>query len=166
MAIYRKKPDGRSQEAKQKRLRTREIQRASYQRHKTSPKNRFKAGRSRAKKRNVLWTLTFEEYAKLITQPCVYGGGPAEPHTGSGLDQRIPSAGYTSENAVPCCIRHNTIKHLLSHDVMLFLLEHFPKLRVCSYDKLWSSATCPRRNERVLRFGHFPRHSKASIPDH
>lgn len=96
------------------------------------PDRRFKAGQRRAKLDGVIWTLTFEQYVYLLNMPCHYGGDFMKATTGVGLDQKIPGAGYTPKNSVPCCTRHNHIKgDSLSYDDMVFLMINRPGLRKC-----------------------------------
>jgi hypothetical protein len=86
-------------------------------------------------KRRAEFRLTPEEYFLLITMPCIYGGGLPVPNTGVGLDQIVAGAGYTPENSVPCCYRHNHMKgKFLSYEDMMFLMKHGrPELRACDY---------------------------------
>jgi hypothetical protein len=74
-----------------------------------SPNNRHKVLRQKITKFGLPCDLFLKDYKKLIAQPCFYCGGPLNP-TGVGLDQKIPGAGYTKENAVPCCWNCNRIK--------------------------------------------------------
>ena len=108
------------------------------------PKRRYQESVRRAKRCNVPWVLSFDEFAVLIVQPCIYGGAPPIPHMGSGLDQKIPGDGYTQANAIPCCVRHNLMKmNTLTHEDMMFLLAHRPHLRPCSYDKVKVTSSKP-----------------------
>ena len=80
------------------------------------PSGRFSWSKYRAKSRGLLWDLTLEQYAVLISQPCHYGDGnhPLNP-TGVGLDRLDNQRGYEIGNVVPCCGLHNFQKGSLEH---------------------------------------------------
>lgn len=77
-----------------------------------SLKSRFCQARYSATRRSYTpWELSFEQYETLMLRPeCHYKCGNAPPQTGSGLDRRDNSKGYTIDNSVPCCWRCNRIK--------------------------------------------------------
>jgi len=94
---------------------------------------RYNRAKTAANTRNCIWTLTEEEYTSIIKQPCIYGGSPLLSVKGTALDQKIPGLGYTLENSLPCCCKHNVMKGIyLTYDHMLFLMKEFPELRQCS----------------------------------
>lgn len=79
-----------------------------------SPKRRFSESKNKAiKKRKLTWTLTLEEYTKLIIMPCYYCnnklGSPVK--RSCGLDRLDSNRGYELDNVVSCCFICNTIKH-------------------------------------------------------
>lgn len=79
-----------------------------------SPKRRFTESKNKAiKKRKLLWTLTLEEYTKLISEPCYYCnnklGDPVK--RSCGLDRLDSNIGYEITNVVSCCMICNTIKN-------------------------------------------------------
>jgi len=57
----------------------------------------------------VACTLTLEQYATLVSQPCHYCGG-ALPATGFGLDRKVAGGPYSIDNVVPCCVHCNSVK--------------------------------------------------------
>jgi len=60
--------------------------------------------------RHISFDLTLAQYAALITgAQCHYCGGNL-PMSGSGLDRKKSSLGYSTENCVPCCRRCNEIR--------------------------------------------------------
>ena len=82
---------------------------------------RFAACRQNANRRGVICTLTFDEYCLLITQLCTYCQGPLNA-TGSGLDRKDSSEGYTTDNVTPCCWQCNRIKsNEFSYEEMLII---------------------------------------------
>ena len=61
------------------------------------------------KHRGISFTLTCEQYAAIISKPCVYAI-QRESGIRMGIDQKTAKDGYTPENSVPCCYRHNMMK--------------------------------------------------------
>lgn len=99
----------------------------------SKPKARYAALLRRAKKAKLSCTLTFEQYAAIIAQPCVYGGKIGRA-VGLGIDQKAPGLGYTLENSLSCCCYHNNMKgSLLSYDDMLALMQVRPNLTQCIF---------------------------------
>ena len=61
------------------------------------------------KYRGVKLDLTFEQYVAIINKPCVYAI-QRESGIRIGIDQKTAKDGYTPDNSVPCCYRHNVMK--------------------------------------------------------
>jgi hypothetical protein len=87
-----------------------------------------------AKRHNHNWDLTDDEARQLMMQPCLYCGKlPDEaPITAvksgpfmfayNGIDRQDNSAGYTPENAVPCCAPCNRAKKDMGlHDFLTWI---------------------------------------------
>ena len=66
----------------------------------SSPRGRFSSYRSNAKKRNIPFLLTEEEFKGFWQKPCVYCGAEIET---IGLDRVDSSGPYHIDNVVPCC---------------------------------------------------------------
>lgn len=62
-----------------------------------------------AKVRNQEWSLTFDEFAILVNNPCSYCGG-----IGGGIDRYDNSSGYTKGNSVSCCFTCNAAKRMMT----------------------------------------------------
>jgi hypothetical protein len=87
--------------------------------------------RSRAQREGIAFSLTFEEFRELVFSPCVYGGG-ARPKVSVGIDRRNPRGGYSLENCVAACARHNRIKQdLFSFESMIQIVRTFSEAREC-----------------------------------
>lgn len=76
-----------------------------------TPATRFKFSQKRAAQKGKEFTLSFEEYSKLIEDPCYY----CEGHFGKvecaiGLDRLDNSLGYVTGNAVSCCYTCNVLR--------------------------------------------------------
>ncbi len=80
----------------------------------------FADHRHRARKRDLPFTLTREQFCALVSQPCTYCGGHSfrnhfttaklPPEACNGVDRIDSSAGYTPANSVPCCATCNRAK--------------------------------------------------------
>jgi hypothetical protein len=65
-----------------------------------------------AKRKNIDWTLSEDEYARLIGNDCFYCNGYFPPvKVGIGLDRKQSSQGYILSNVVACCEICNKLKN-------------------------------------------------------
>lgn len=73
---------------------------------------RFKRAIQTAKQRNIMFSLTFEQFIDVADQPCYYCGTKlcSQVMEGSGLDRIDSSKGYEVDNILPCGARCNKIK--------------------------------------------------------
>lgn len=71
--------------------------------------HRYGVLRNAAKKRHLQCTLSFDEYAGIVSAQCFYCGG-ALPEVGYGLDRVNNDAGYVPGNVRPCCHPCNQAK--------------------------------------------------------
>lgn len=69
----------------------------------------FGHAKHKSKGRELLWTLTLEEFSVLRRSPCAYCGSPL-PEAGVGLDRLDNALGYSGDNVVPCCEVCNTAR--------------------------------------------------------
>jgi len=72
-----------------------------------SPIGKYKAYRDGAKKRNMEFNLTLEEFSSYWQLDCNYCGSSIAT---IGLDRIDSSIGYNINNIVPCCSRCNEMK--------------------------------------------------------
>jgi hypothetical protein len=81
---------------------------------------RYQKLKSRAKTKNIILTITENEYALAIKSPCFYYNNKlCTPSTDIGLDRIDPNKGYELKIIVSCCGFCNTIKmDLLSLEEM------------------------------------------------
>lgn len=100
----------------------------------------FARYRISAKKRNLEFGLTIEEFRKIIKQDCHYcGGQPSgiwKTHATlgtdliyNGIDRVDSSIGYVTSNMVPCCKTCNYMKRMLSVDEFLSHVR-----RICAHN--------------------------------
>jgi hypothetical protein len=109
----------------------RQSRRASYDRNGNTERTQYANFRTAARRRGLRVQLSFEQFAAIRTEPCVYGGGHP-PEIRIGLDRKENDIGYTPKNSVPCCARHNGIKSdVFSHAEMLRLVCEFPSAAGC-----------------------------------
>lgn len=89
-----------------------------------------------AKKRNISYELTTEEFNEIISSECHYCGDKltntkkGQGKTSgdfhyTGIDRLDSSEGYTTSNVVACCWKCNNMKHTLSIDEFI---EHIRKI--------------------------------------
>lgn len=93
--------------------------------------------RSGAERREIPFSLSFEECLALIDLPCFYCGaapsnrsrrarsnaGSKRVYSYSGLDRRDSDFGYATDNVVPCCKTCNVAKNVLSEDEFFMWTE-------------------------------------------
>lgn len=108
-----------------------------------SPKRRFTESKNKAIKiRKLSWTLTLEEYTKLISEPCYYCnnelGDPVK--RSCGLDRLDSNTGYEITNVVSCCMICNTIKneHLTPEETKIAVnaVLQFRKININPEEKI------------------------------
>lgn len=80
-----------------------------------------------AKYRDKIVEISFEQYKKIVSTPCVYCG---ESEKNRGIDRVNSSGGYTVENANSCCEMCNrakwmfNIKDFLKHIDKIYNYQH------------------------------------------
>ncbi len=83
--------------------------RARYRTHGITPQQRYENAKASARLRGLAFTLTYSEWLNIISQPCIYRlKDQRDIHV--GIDRRDSRQGYTIENSVPCCEKHNRLK--------------------------------------------------------
>jgi hypothetical protein len=93
------------------------------------PYIRFTRARTSALKLGKTWTLSKEEYAALVVQPCTYCGYSA-PEVGKGLDRLNNYGGYTPDNVTPACGTCNGLKgYVFKSSEMKLLGEVVARIR-------------------------------------
>jgi hypothetical protein len=74
-----------------------------------SPEKVFRQYAYKAKKRNLSFSLTLEEFEKLTGAPCHY----CNEYPSMGIDRVDNRIGYNSRNVVPCCMECNFMKRAM-----------------------------------------------------
>ena len=93
--------------------------------------NKWKDTRGNAKRRGFAFTLTKEEFVRLLEAPCVYG---RTGEAAMGLDRMDSDKGYTLANASSCCPHHNRIKgRFFTHAEMLRIVAEFDSAKACGH---------------------------------
>ena len=75
-----------------------------------SPQRRMSSYISSAKKRNLVFELSFEQFKKIVFKRCYYCGQFSENKDFCGIDRVDNNVGYTLENCVSCCDICNEMK--------------------------------------------------------
>jgi len=76
--------------------------------------------KSNAKKRNLPFEITIEEFSEFWQKPCSYCGSEIET---VGIDRVDSSIGYITGNLVACCKICNQSKNDLSYEEWIFHLK-------------------------------------------
>lgn len=93
-------------------------------------KQKFQRGKGTAKRRQIPFILTFDEYLKIISSGCRYCGKDLYKETGHSLDRLDGNCGYESLNLVPCCGDCNTIKNsILTETETVEVVKFIKQLR-------------------------------------
>jgi hypothetical protein len=91
----------------------------------------YNSCRSRAEREGVKFSLNLEEFQKLLSSPCAYGGA-SRPEVRVGVDRKDPAGGYTRSNCVPSCPRHNRMKQdLFSFESMVSIVATYAEAKEC-----------------------------------
>ena len=93
------------------------------------PYHREESFRSGAKRRNLPYELTREQFMRFWQKPCVYCGDEIQT---VGLDRADNSKGYTMDNILPCCSTCNAMKSKMSIDEFLDRCRRISKRADCN----------------------------------
>lgn len=80
----------------------------------------FRTTLYRAKKKGLEFTLSLEEFSKIVINPCIYCG---ENELRRGIDRVDNLIGYTKENSVACCKICNYMKNKYTKQDFLFHIK-------------------------------------------
>lgn len=91
----------------------------------------FTVYRRNAKRRCIVFALSFEEFTKLVYGPCFYCGVVSSivylAWSGNGIDRVNNDGGYSIDNTVPCCKNCNIAKREMSQEDFLELCRTIAK---------------------------------------
>ena len=90
----------------------------------------FYSYKYRAKKKNVPFLLSIEEFESIGKEKCYYCSAMPSPYSkkntqmngayiANGIDRKYPEKGYIIENCVPCCSFCNGLKSNIPFDVFI-----------------------------------------------
>jgi hypothetical protein len=74
-----------------------------------NPRSRYSFLKVSSRKRGLVCTISFEEYAAIVKNPCFFCGG-ALPLYGAAMDRIDNSKGYEPGNVIPACGFCNYVK--------------------------------------------------------
>ena len=80
---------------------------ASHDKYNNTPLVKYKKYKAGAKRRQISWDLTIEQFLEYWQEPCIYCGDEIET---IGLDRVNNDKGYSIDNIVPCCYMCNLMK--------------------------------------------------------
>lgn len=105
----------------------------------------FGIAKANARARDLLWTISFEEYKALRSSPCHYCGLPHESdENGTGLDRLNNNEGYHLVNVVSCCAVCNIVRgKMFTVDEMKYRIG--PIIREIKLERRVRYRTMPRR---------------------
>ena len=93
-----------------------EYRRKQYDRQGQTANERYTSMRARAHRRGIPFELTQAEFEDIVAAPCFYAI-QWEEGINSGVDRKDSRLGYTKDNCVPCCAKHNLFKsYILTTD--------------------------------------------------
>lgn len=75
--------------------------------------------RNNARRRNIEFSLTIDQFESLIPSTCFYCGDKS-----MGIDRMDSSKGYKIDNCVPCCSKCNFIKNTTSFDNFIIKIKN------------------------------------------
>jgi hypothetical protein len=75
-----------------------------------TPKGRYSLAKHQAKRRELVWEISYELFCCLINSRCSYCHQLTPESTGSGLDRVDNEKGYSVENVIPCCGMCNRLR--------------------------------------------------------
>ncbi len=97
--------------------------------------SKFASYRNGAKKRNLSFSLSKDEFRELVLQPCHYCGVEGSSthqanncngaFISNGIDRKESAKGYELENCLPCCGTCNIMKMGMGYDEFI---EHMLKI--------------------------------------
>lgn len=80
---------------------------------------RYPEYRNNARKRNINFGLTVDDFEEIVKLPCHYCGGFSidrfENSRGNGIDRKNSDEDYSINNCVPCCRTCNFIKNSIPY---------------------------------------------------
>ena len=83
------------------------------------PRKRWTQAKRAASYRSKVFTITYEQFIKLIDNPCYYCNNKLgeKSKTGSGLDRVNNDLGYEIDNVVSCCVFCNKLKSNILNEI-------------------------------------------------
>lgn len=84
-----------------------------------TPRGRYHKYTESAKKRGIIFSLSFEDFESIVIQPCKYCGDYSDNLKISGVDRIDSDKGYEISNCIPCCTFCNQAKS--DYSVQYFL---------------------------------------------
>jgi len=95
-------------------------------------RHQFSTARSQARRRHLHFELTRDDYRRILSGICVYGGKGDADGVHTTLERKDNSIGYTASNCVAACWRHNIRRsNDFTFEEFLDAVKRYPGLAVC-----------------------------------
>lgn len=79
----------------------------------------YKMYENRAKKKNLQFELTKEQFENICAHPCTYCRRPSDVLNQNGIDRKNNTIGYDKDNCLSCCRECNQMKCILSFEMFM-----------------------------------------------
>lgn len=87
----------------------------------------FNGYKSRSKRDKLIFSLSYEEFKKLVLSPCHYSADAPDPT--NGIDRLDNFSGYEYSNVVSCCKICNYAKNTMSYEEFMSWIEKVYKIK-------------------------------------
>jgi len=108
-----------------------DARRATHNAYGRTSRGRFIKMKSRAKLREIIVDITFEEYCNIVKDGVCCYCKEKLPEAGHGLDRKNSALGYSAKNCVPACARCNHVRgeDEISYEEMFAVMKLLKRLR-------------------------------------
>jgi hypothetical protein len=108
--------------AKERRKENPEKTKIKYKEHNQNINGKYREYKSGAKRRDIVFDLTKDDFKTFWQKPCHYCDSPIET---IGIDRKDNSIGYTLDNCLSCCITCNSSKSKSTYEEFI---EHCKRI--------------------------------------
>lgn len=84
----------------------------------------FYSYQKEAKRRDIAFYLSMDEFVDIVERPCAYCGDMSEEKNFNGVDRVDSKLRYTLDNCVSACTLCNYLKHVMPVDLFFQRIEH------------------------------------------
>ena len=84
---------------------------------------RFTIYKARAKRKNIAFNLSIDEFTAIVSKSCYYCGEFSKNKNFCGIDRLDSNNSYVIDNCVSCCKECNIMKNILSKEEFFFKIK-------------------------------------------